>query len=246
LQRAREVLPVHPRLTFEELSWPAPDQLLGDQAEVYFLSSQLLVAELLRLPGGQAAMRDMLALLPNYYNWQFGFLRAWQSSFHSLLDVEKWWALRWMNLSGLQSGAALPLDESCRKLDQALHWPARASAGTNGTVVQVNVPLQTVVQDFEEATQKEALQARLRELALLRPRADPSESALIGAYIQTLQAYLKSHTASGFMIGLRKNATARHAKEHAVKELNHLDEQRAVLQRKGQAVADAGHDFGKR
>jgi hypothetical protein len=48
------------------------------------------------------------------------------------------------------------------------------------------------------------------------------------------------------MIGLRKNATARHAKEHAVKELNHLDEQRAVLQRKGQAVADAGHDVGKR
>ncbi len=239
LQRAREVLPVHARLTFEELSWPARDQLLGDQAEVYCLSAQFLVAELLRLPGGQAAMRDMLAQLPNYYNWQFGFLRAYHGSFDRLLDVEKWWALRWVRLSGVESGAALPLDESCRKLDQALHWPARASAGTNGTSVQVNVPLQSVVQDFDEARQKEALQARLGELAFLRPRAEPSVGALVAAYIQTLQTFLKSQTASGFMVGLRRNASAKHAREHAVKALNHLDEQRMALQKKVQAVAAA-------
>jgi hypothetical protein len=239
LQRARELLPARARLTFEELSWPAQDQLLGDQAEVYCLSSQLLVTELLRLPGGQAAMRDMLAELPNYFNWQFGFLRAFHASFERLLDVEKWWALRWVSLNGVQSGAALPLDESWKKLEQALRWPARASSGTNGAAMQVNVPLQTVLEDFDEARQKEALESRLSELAFLRPRADPTVSALIGGYIQTLQTFLKSHTASGFMVGLRKNATAKHARERAVKELNHLDEQRASLQRKMQAVAAA-------
>jgi len=52
------------------------------------------------LENGRACLREMLAQLPAFYNWQFAFLKGFQPWFQRPLDVEKWWALTVVRLPG--------------------------------------------------------------------------------------------------------------------------------------------------
>src|SRR5436190_6272409 len=85
----RTVLRSNPMMTFDQLSWPVDDQLIGDQRELFSCSAQLFVTELLRLNDGKRSMMAMVGELPNYYNWQLAFLAGFRGSFERLLNVEK-------------------------------------------------------------------------------------------------------------------------------------------------------------
>src|SRR6266446_5567018 len=86
---AHAQLSAHPPLTFDELSWPKEKQLSGEAGALYRACAHLFVSELLRLNGGRACLRAMLAELPRNYNWQFAFLDAFHAHFERPLDVEK-------------------------------------------------------------------------------------------------------------------------------------------------------------
>ena len=131
LEQAQKKLRGRPPLTFEKLSWPAEDEWSGDTGDLYSGSAQLFVGELLRLPDGRACLRTMLAQLPQHYNWQFAFLRAFHAYFERPLDVEKWWALSLARASGRGLAQTWSLEESWQKLDQTLHSAVQVRTGAN-------------------------------------------------------------------------------------------------------------------
>jgi len=184
LQPVRELLRSHPMLTFEDLSWPSDALLQGESLDVYRRSAQLLVAELLRLNGGQNSMRTMLERLPHYYNWQFAFLDAF--SFQRPLEVEKWWSLHLVHFTQREVAQYWPADESWQKLEDALRPSVQVRAGTNDLPLRTDVPLQTIVREWDSPRQTQALKSELNELEVLRYRLAPQFVGIADSYHETI------------------------------------------------------------
>jgi hypothetical protein len=228
-EQAQKKLRGRPPLTFENLSWPAEDELSGDTGELYSGSAQLFVGELLRLPDGPACLRTMLALLPQNYNWQFAFLSAFHSCFERPLDVEKWWALSLAGASGRNLAQTWSLEESWQRLDQALHSGVQVRTGANELPLHADLKLQTVLREWDSVRQTQAIRSTLRELGLLRLRIAQEFVGLAQDYSQALETYLQRRDHTGSVIPFTRKAGRRRAVEAAVQQLDALDARREAL-----------------
>jgi len=212
-------------LTFEELSWPTDEQLAG---AVYQGSAQLFVSELLRLKDGRACLREMLGQLPAFYNWQFAFLRAFQPWFQKPLDVEKWWALAVVHFTGRELTQTWPLEESWHKLDALVHEGIQIRSATNDLPLHTDVSFQAIIREWDRPRQVHVLQAKIRELAMLRMRVAQELVPFVDGYQQALESYLQ-HNGKGLLLPILKKAALNHAADAAIKNLDELDSQRSEL-----------------
>lgn len=228
LQPARDLLRDHPMLTFEDLSWPSQDLLNGESGEVYARSAQLFVSDLLRLKGGQNCMRTLLEKLPQYYNWQFAFFSAFSSSFQHPIDVEKWWSLHFVHFTQREMTQNWPANESWQKLADALRPAVQVRAGTNEMPLRTEVPLQTIVREWDSPRQTQALKTELNNLEVLRYRLAPPLVGLADGYHQTIQTYLGSQSKSGGFLH-RKKINRKRALEEVLQQLDALDAKRTAL-----------------
>lgn len=191
LESAHNALARTPPLSFQDLSWPTPEQASGNVSELYRDSAQLFVDELLALPDGRACLRRMLEMLPDNYNWQFAFLRAFRSHFQRPLDIEKWWSLQALRFTGRDLAQSWSASESWQKLDELIHSDVQIRYGTNELPVHGEVLLQTIVQDWDPGRQAQALQAKLEGLELLRPRMALELVPLADEYRRVLSGFLR-------------------------------------------------------
>jgi hypothetical protein len=229
LAAAREWLALRPPLTFQELSWPTDEELLGDNAETYHYCAQLLVNELLHLDTGRACLRAMIADLPQHYNWQLTLLGAFHDYFRRPLDLEKWWALHLAQFTARNWTLAWNQDESWQALTDALRAPVQIRTATNALPSHNEVTLQTVLRDWDRATQTTVLQAKLRELEALRLRVAREMAGLVDAYHQVLQNFLQQRDKTGSAFFAVKKNFQRQNIDTAIKQLNALDARREAL-----------------
>jgi len=234
LQPAREILRANPTLTFEDLSWPADNLLKGNSLEVYRRSAQLFVIELLKMNGGQASMRAMLDRLPQYYNWQFAFLDAF--SFQGPLEVEKWWSLHLVHFTQREIAQYWPTDESWQKLEETLRPAVQVRASTNDMPLRTDIPLQTIVREWDTPRQTQALKTELNELEILRYRLAPQFVGIADGYHETIQAYLGSQAKNGGLLR-RKKTTRQRALAEVLRQLDALDAKRNALRPQDTPVA---------
>lgn len=216
-------------VTFDELSWPTEEQLSGDAGDVYSGSAHLFVGELLRLPQGRAGLRTMLASLPQYYNWQVAFLNAFHPSFERPLDVEKWWALSRAQAGGHDAAQTWSREDSWQKLEQALHAAVEVRTGINELPLHTDVPLQTVIREWETVRQTQALNNSLRALELLRLRMAPEFAGLVQDYQQVIKTYLQQRDRGGSVLPFARKASRRRAMETASRQLDALDARRQAM-----------------
>jgi hypothetical protein len=235
LHPARELLRSHPMLTFEDLSWPSDAVLEGELLEVYRRSAQLLVIELLRLDGGQASIRAMLDNLPQYYNWQFAFLDAFSGWFQRPLEVEKWWSLHLVHFTQREVAQYWPLDESWQKLEETLRPAVQVRSSTNEMPLHSDVPLQTIVSEWDAPRQTQALKSELNELEALRYRLAPQFVGIADSYHETIQTYLGSQNKNSGIFH-RKKTSRKRALEEVLRQLDALDAKRAALRPREESV----------
>lgn len=228
LAKAHKRLTSGPALTFQELSFPTPEQL-ADPADLYGSSAQLFVSDLLALPGGRDAMRVMLSELPQHYNWQLAFFSAFQPQFLGAREVEKWWALQVVHFTGRELAQNWDAEEGWNKLNEVVRSEVQVRLGTNDMPLRVEAKLQNVLSEWDDARQLPAVRAKLLELGLLRPRLSPELVILVDDYSRILNDYLTERAHPGFVLPLRKGAARRHAAETAIKQLDLADEKLAAL-----------------
>ncbi len=228
-EQAQKKLRGRAPLSFEELSWPTEEQLSGAASDVYSGSAHLFVGELLRLPEGRAGLRGMLAQLPQHHNWQFAFLKAFGSRFERPLDVEKWWALSRAQISGREPAQAWSPEDSWRRLDHALHTAVLVRTATNETPLRAEVPLQTVVREWDSTRQTQALEQTLRQLELLRSRIGQQFAGLVEDYHQAIKAYMERRDRGGAVLPFTRKAGRRRAAETAIQQLDALDARRQAM-----------------
>lgn len=229
LTRAHDELRSGPLLSFQELSWPSPEQASGAGAERYCSSAQLFLNELLRLPDGKACLRAMLAELPSHYNWQFAFLHAFNPWFQRPLDVEKWWTLHLVHFTGRELAQTWPMDESWQKLDEIIRSPIEVRASTNDLPLHIDVRLQTIIEQAAPERQKQLLAVRIRALELTRPRLARELVPLVDDYQRVLVAYLQKTEQPGFTLPFRRKAARRQIAQETIRQLDDLDAKRSNL-----------------
>jgi hypothetical protein len=229
MEQTHRFLAANTPLTFDQLSWPSDEQTIGLAGELYRASAHLLVHELLALPDGKNCLCAMLTDLPRRYNWQFAFLQGYQAYFQRPVDVEKWWALQTVHFTGRELAQNWSAEESWQKLDETIRSSVQVRSSTNELPLRAQVKLQTIIQEWDHDRQTSALQAKLRELGMLRLRLSPELLPVADGYCQALVAYLQDRD-KGRLIPFHKKATQRHAAEQAVLLLNALDVRRMSLQ----------------
>lgn len=226
LNRARERLRTHVPMTLNELSWPSEEQLSEEQLGTYQSCAQLFVGELLRLSEGRACWREMLAHLAENLNWQTAFLSAFRPYFQRLIDVDKWWSLHVVHLTGQGLSSVWIEKESSKQLDDILITPVQVRLSSAELPLTTQAKLQSILAEWDFQRQRPVMLQKLNQLAALRLRTSQDLSGLVEEYRQTIHTYLQKRS---------KAASARKAKispaeklivNDAIRRLDHLDQLR--------------------
>ena len=226
LARAREPLRACPPLSLNELNWPPEDQFSEIGAETYRCCAQLFVYELLRLQDGRACLREMLARLPENLNWQTAFLRAFSAHFQRLLDVDKWWSLHVVHLTGQGFASAWARPEFCQQLLDVLATPVQVRLSPQELPLTSQVKLQSILEEWDFERQQPTLREKVNLLQALRLRASPDSIGLVEDYRQTLDGYLQRRRTAGG----RKAAPSPQARLIVKEAIKHLDDLDARLE----------------
>jgi len=172
----------------------------------------------------------MLGALPQHPDWQTAFFQAFRSHFPQPLDLEKWWALQMVHFTGRNPAPARADGESWRRLDELVRVPVQIRAGTNDPPQRAEASLQTIVQEWDYANQRQALQVKVRQLQILSPRVAQPLRGLADDYRQTLEAYLGKIGKTGLSLTAKPpSRVIRRAIEQTIQELDMLDVRRELL-----------------
>ena len=231
LAGVRQVLKSSTALTFEQLSWPDDAQISGADGGIYRASAQLFVCRLLGLQDGPMRLREMLQNLPQFYNWQIAFQKAFRDEFSKPLDVEKWWALQVVDFAAQSPGPRWTRADSRDRLDEILSVPVEMRDASNNLPVHAEVSLQAVIRNFDSAQQMSVLQTKLRDLAIAHFRMAGPLAVLTDSYRHIIQDYLDGRT-------LLVPSSAKHAPvssgkngaDETVEKLDALDLQRRAIE----------------
>jgi hypothetical protein len=166
-------------------------------------------------------------------------LRAFNPLFERTLDVEKWWALYWLNFTGGDTSFMWPLAQSWQQLDEAIHPSIQIGSALNQPAGHAAVTLQRIIQEWEAQKQVEVLENKLSEVGLMRLRLDPRVRPIADEYRQILRAYLQVWNPYRTAGTLPKKNTLKHAKEQTLRQLDHVDAVRQTLQPRTEPLANA-------
>jgi len=227
LTDASPVLRTNEPLTFEQLGWPTDEQLAETSAGLYSSSAQLFVSQLLQEKHGAECLRNFLAVLPDYLNWQLAFEQAFRPMFKTTLDVEKWWALEIAHFSGRDLLHLLTPEESAEQLDDVFQFPIHVQIGRTAPM-RTDISLQTIIRGWSRRQQLEMLKNKIWELGVLRMRISPDYITLVDQYLDVMQDYYKKRNSSKNIleaVGLVSDKSA----DEAIAQLDQLDTLRAKM-----------------
>lgn len=193
LAEAIAIMHTNAPLTFDELSWPTDDQLMGDSRDIYRGCAQLFVDQLLHLNNGPACMSAMLVELPRYLNWQLAFFDAFHKNFEEPLDVEKWWALQLVECTGRDLIHLWTAEETWNQLDELFRLPIDVKIGADAPM-RTEITFQTVIRGWSRNRQLQMLKQKLWELDLSRMHVSPEFMPLVDEYRQVLGDYYKERS----------------------------------------------------
>ena len=244
LARAHEILINYAPLTFDELSWPADDQLSGGAGEIYQSSAQLLVKRLLEFRDGPECLRTMMAELPTHFNWQLAFLAGFKPHFDRMLDVEKWWAVQVAQFTGRDLMQTWSLAESWEKLDEIIRAPAHVRTSGSEIPMRTEVKLQALLRDSNGIERMEFYRQKLRELESLRVRVAQELIELVDDYRAAIATYMQKQARTTPFIPLGKQGAlvTNPGAQELIRKLDALDARRMALRPAPQNVSAASTD----
>jgi hypothetical protein len=239
LARAREVLRKQAPPTLAELSWPEVETFSPAATELFQMSAQVFVTELLRLQDGPELLRRFIASLPRYFNWQTAFLRAYEREFPNQLALEKWWALQAAHFVGRDHKQLWTPDESAQKLAELLQVAVAVRLATNDLPTRTDISLQTVLREWDTMRQMQVVQTKLKELELALPRVAPTYIALVNDYHIALTDFMAKRSRTSATFGWMQIVppSAKQAVENTVARLDALDVRRQSLATNTAAIA---------
>ena len=230
LGATRELLRATKPLTIDQLSWPRPDQLAGEDGGLYRACAHLFTHELLRLGNGPRNLRKTITALSRHLNWQTAFLHGYSEHFRKMVDVEKWWALRTTHFTGVDTMSIWTAEHTLAQLDAALIAEVQVRESTNNLPRTDRLSLQQLLAKTRGSQREALVQARIQVLDVVRLRAATGLAPMVEAYENTLQDYLRAPRMT-YSAAEPGSAPRRLSLSEAVQKLNDLDNDREALRR---------------
>ncbi len=224
--------------TFHELSQPNLDAMRDRDWQRYSAGAHLCLHELRRLPDGDARMRHWVQNLQTYWNWQTGFIDAFQPLFRSLLDTEKWWAITIANFTGRDAAQAWPVNFTLRKLDEALQ-PVGVLPGAGNRARRL--PLEEILTEWDFPRQLPILRHLLQQLHAIRINAPPNLRPMVFGYIDMIDDYVDSRSRVGLTPLVRGHAmpSPKLLVRDVTRRLRELEGERALAAQGGEPPSEA-------
>jgi len=191
LVSVREFLQNNKPLTVDELDWPAENPS-SEREAAYQNCAHLLVHELLRLRGGRSRLLQMVQDAHNHLNWQTAFFRTFGAQFPRLVDFDKWWTLRVVQLAHGDVFSIFKPEEQWRQIEDALAVRASAQQNPNELPATTRMTLQRIIKEWPFRDQRSLLWQKFHLLRSLELRASPQPAQLMEEYRATLENYLQS------------------------------------------------------
>ncbi|MGC3961345.1 MAG: hypothetical protein QM813_26490 [Verrucomicrobiota bacterium] len=235
LAHARQILQNQAPPSIAALSWPEAEKFSATEAEFFQASAQLFVTALLDLKQGPELLRTFTTRLPKFFNWQTAFLQVYAKEFPSLLALEKWWALQAAYFVGRDHKELWTPEESARKLEATLHTSVAVRTSAAELPVRTEIPLQTVLREYDTVRQMKMAQDKVLELDHLRLRVAPEYMKIVAEYQTALRDFMRERSRFTTTFnkigaqppGIKKVIAA------VIERLDELDAQRALLPRTG-------------
>jgi len=175
----------------------------------------------------------MLEALPDCYNWQMAFQRAFRENFPRPLDVEKWWALQVVGFAARDPGPRWTPAASRAQLDEILSVPVEMRMASNALPAHIKISLQAVIRNWDRARRDAILQTKLRDLELAQLRMAAPLAALTDGYRRALADYLGSGKRPSLVRRWIKHPFASSSKttvNDTLKKLDALDARRRAIE----------------
>ena len=192
LVKVREFLRSNRPLTIDELDWPVGDASDAEKEPAYHNCSHLLVHELLRLRGGRSRLLQLLHDAHNHLNWQSAFFQAFGAQFPRLVDFEKWWMMRVVQLTQGEAFSMFKPEEQWRQVDDALVARTSARQNTNEVPANTTLTLQTIITEWPFRDQRSLLSQKSQLLRALELRMEAQAARLVEDYRSVLEKYLRT------------------------------------------------------
>ena len=222
---ARAHLGQHGALSFSDMNLPSNAQLVGAGWETHRYSAQIFVASLLRLSGGNLGLVNFTRELGNYLNPQLAFLKAFNGHFRSALEVEKWWSVTVINLTGRDHHMNWTQSIALQRLDEILHTAVQSPAGGGELARRQNLRLQDGLAQLDYSQQRQVFTPIVRQLEILQWNAPRDLSRLVLDYRKTLADYVLERGRIELRADLRNRIQGAHTAviQNTIRQLDLLD-----------------------
>jgi hypothetical protein len=131
--------------------------------------------------------------------------------------------------------------ESWQQLADVLHASVALRQTSRDLPTHADVPLQTVIREWEPLRQAPALRGKIKELEMAQMRVAPPFIALVNDYRRVLTSYLQQReraTSTLARLWLFTPSVGKVVRE-SLQQLDELDQQRAALRPKPESAAAA-------
>lgn len=119
---AKEFLRVNDPLTADQIFQARPEIVSSSN---FRHCAHLMFAELLKINQGAVSMHRFVELLPQYFNAQTAFHRAYSKSFPNMLELEKWWAVITASVTQFNDKRRWDMERSLSELGVILNPAAK-------------------------------------------------------------------------------------------------------------------------
>jgi hypothetical protein len=191
LESVRRQLQDRPALSIMDLSWPEPEKFTPAEADFFQGNAQLFVTELRLIRNGPVHLRQFVAALPQFYNWQAAFWRAYDPHFPNQLALEKWWALQTTHFAGRDHRQLWSGSESAHQLEAVLQTTVAVRTSPRELPVRTQVSLATVIAEWDTVRQMATLPGKIRDLEQIQTRVAPEYMILVHDYRRWMDDYVK-------------------------------------------------------
>ena len=193
LQRVRELLREKIPLRLDDLNFPPSlEEMSAEELELFENCAHLFVHGLLDLRDGPQSLANMLRGLANHLNWQTTFMRAFHGHFPRLVDVDKWWALQVVLVSGRDMFSVWPEKDSLHRLAEILDTAVQVRTRADELPLTTQVKLQKIITEWDQTQQTALCRRKLHLLESIRSRVPQNIGLLVDGYRQVVGDYLAS------------------------------------------------------
>ena len=222
---AKEFLRTQSPLSAEQIFHASPEL-----AETYNFKhcAHMMFAELMQMHQGAGSMQRFIELLPQYFNSQTAFHKAYSQTFPNMLELEKWWAVITASVTQFNEKRRWDMEKSLTELGGILNPPAKVALDKNSLPIWRTYAFKDVLTDWSGEKRIAQIDHITQQLQLLKAQSLLEVIPLLDQYINMINRFKDQMTQVGFATDKRGQLVARESQivNRTLRSLAQLEKER--------------------